>query len=44
MKILGLKMEIVEGAGHAVMLEAPEVLSRVILTFLHSLVSSSPDR
>ena len=43
-KILGSKMEIVEGAGHAVMLEAPEVLSRVILTFLHSLGSSSPDR
>jgi len=43
-KILGSKMEIVEGAGHAVMLEAPEVLSRVILTFLRSLESSSPHR
>jgi pimeloyl-ACP methyl ester carboxylesterase len=43
-KISGSKMEIVEGAGHAVMLEAPEVLSRVILTFLRSLGPSSPHR
>ena len=43
-KISGSKMEIVEGAGHAVMLEAPEALSRVILTFLRSLGSSSPHR
>ena len=43
-KILGSKMEIVEGAGHAVMLEAPEVLSRVILIFLRSLGSLNPHR
>ncbi len=43
-KIPGSKMEIVEGAGHTVMLEAPEALSKVILTFLRSLGSSSPHR
>ncbi len=43
-KIPGSKMEIVEGAGHMVMLETPEALSRVILTFLRSLDSSGADR
>jgi pimeloyl-ACP methyl ester carboxylesterase len=36
-KIPKSKMEIVEGAGHAVMLEAPESLSKEILIFLRSL-------
>ena len=43
-KISGSKMEIVEGAGHMVMLEAPEALSRMILTFLRSLDPSTPHR
>jgi pimeloyl-ACP methyl ester carboxylesterase len=43
-KIPGSKMEIVEGAGHTVMLEAPEALSKVILTFLRSLGFSTPHR
>ncbi len=36
-KISGAKMEIVDGAGHAVMLESPESLSKATLTFLRSL-------
>jgi pimeloyl-ACP methyl ester carboxylesterase len=36
-------MEIIEGAGHMVMLEAPEALSGVILAFLRSLDSSPPN-
>lgn len=43
-KISGSKMEIVEGAGHMAMLEAPDALSKAILTFLRSLDSSSPQR
>jgi pimeloyl-ACP methyl ester carboxylesterase len=43
-KISGSKMEVIEGAGHMVMLEAPEALSRMILTFLRSLDSSTPHR
>jgi pimeloyl-ACP methyl ester carboxylesterase len=43
-KIPGSKMEIVEGAGHMVMLEAAETLSRMILTFLRSLGFSTPHR
>jgi pimeloyl-ACP methyl ester carboxylesterase len=39
-KIPGSKMEIVEGAGHMVMLEAAEGLSKVILSFLRSLYFS----
>jgi pimeloyl-ACP methyl ester carboxylesterase len=39
-KIPGSQMEIIEGAGHMVMLEAPEALSGVILAFLRSLGSS----
>ena len=35
-KIAGSKMEIIEGAGHMVMLEAPGALSRAILKFLSS--------
>jgi len=36
-KIVGSKMEIIEGAGHMLMLEAPHGLSEVILNFLRSL-------
>jgi len=36
-KIVGSKMEIIEGAGHMLMLEAPQGLSEVILNFLRSL-------
>jgi pimeloyl-ACP methyl ester carboxylesterase len=43
-KIPGSKMEILERAGHAVMLENPESLSGVILNFLRSLGSSNPHR
>jgi len=43
-KIPGSKMEIVERAGHMVMLEAAEALSRMILTFLRSLAFSTPHR
>jgi pimeloyl-ACP methyl ester carboxylesterase len=43
-KIPGSKMEIVEGAGHMVMLEAAEAFSRMILTFLRSLGFSTPHR
>lgn len=43
-KISGSKMEIVEGAGHMVMLEAPDALSKAVLAFLRSLDSSSPYR
>jgi pimeloyl-ACP methyl ester carboxylesterase len=39
-KIPGSQMEIIERAGHMVMLEAPEALSGVILAFLRSLDSS----
>ena len=35
-KIAGSKMEIIEGAGHMVMLEAPGALSQAILKFLSS--------
>lgn len=35
-KIAGSKMEIIEGAGHMVMLEAPGALSQAILRFLSS--------
>jgi len=38
-KISGSKMEIIEGASHMLMLEAPEALSGAILNFLHSLDS-----
>jgi len=38
-KISGSKMEIIEGAGHMLMLEAPEALSEAILRFLRSLDS-----
>ena len=43
-KIPGSKMEIVEGAGHMVMLEAPEALSRMILIFVRSLAFPTPNR
>jgi len=36
-RIAGSKMEIIEGAGHMLMLEAPHGLSEVILNFLRSL-------
>jgi pimeloyl-ACP methyl ester carboxylesterase len=41
-KIPGSQMEVIEGAGHMVMLEAPEALGGVVLAFLRSLGSSPP--
>jgi len=42
-KISGSEMEIIEGAGHMLMLEAPEALSGAILRFLRSLDSFRAD-
>ncbi|MBI5969309.1 MAG: alpha/beta hydrolase [Deltaproteobacteria bacterium] len=42
-KIPDSKMEIIEGAGHMLMLEAPEALSGAILSFLRSLDSLRAD-
>ena len=36
-EIAGSRMEIIEGAGHMVMLEAPRALCGTILSFLDSL-------
>jgi pimeloyl-ACP methyl ester carboxylesterase len=36
-KIAGSRREVIENAGHMVMLEAPKALSRTILSFLDSL-------